>query len=172
MTTPPAGPPERPAFSLVDHHANPVTEADFRGRWMLVFFGFTHCRQVCPRALGRISEALELLGEHAAGIQPLYVTVDPARDSPEVMRAFLEGDHPRFTGLTGSAEQAEAARREFRVFARRRADPDDPDGYAVPHTALTYLLDDTGRYRVHFTDTRTAAQLAEAIRETRAGVPG
>jgi protein SCO1/2 len=141
-----------------------VTEQEFRGRYQLVFFGFTHCRGVCPRALSRITAVLDDIGDLSEQIQPLYVSVDPARDTPEVMRTFLQ-TYPKFLGLTGSAGEAEAARSEFRVFAARREDPDDPDGYAVPHSALTYLIDTDGRYVTHFPDVVEASRVAERLRE-------
>lgn len=155
--------PTTPAFTLVDHHGTEVTEASYHGRWALVFFGFTHCRAVCPRALGRLTEVLAGLGPLADAVQPLYITVDPDRDTPPVMRTFLETSYPRFTGLTGTTEQVEAARRAFRVFARRIDDPDDPDGYAVPHTAMTYLLDPTGSYATHWPDSADTATLTREL---------
>ena len=160
--------PESPVigrFELVDHHAEQVSERDYRGKWVLVFFGFTHCRMVCPRALHKLSDALEQIGDLADRIQPLYITVDPDRDTPAVMRAFLEMDYPRFVGLTGSSEQIEEAKASFRVFARRGADPDDPDGYVVPHSAMTYLLDRQGEYVEHFTDTAEAGEIARHLRQ-------
>ena len=84
------GAPAECSFALTDHHGRDVTDADYRGRFLLVYFGFTHCRVVCPRALARLSEALSLLDELADRIQPLYVTVDPVRDTPAVMKAYLE----------------------------------------------------------------------------------
>jgi protein SCO1 len=158
--------PLTPAFTLIDHHGSPVSAESYRGRWMLVFFGFTHCKAVCPRALRRLSDALDALGplgDGAPQVCPLYITVDPDRDSPEVMREFLAA-YPRFTGLTGSAEAIEEAKRAFRVFARRRDDPADPDGYAVPHTAITYLISPSGEYADHFTDAVTAADVAAGLR--------
>ena len=149
-------------FSLTDHHGRAVSEADFAGKAMLVYFGFTHCRVVCPRALARLSGALEHLDGRAV-IAPLYITVDPARDTPAVMKAYLDAHHPRFTGLTGSAEQIDAAKRAFRVFAERRPDAGDPDGYGVPHTAITYLIGADGLYLGHFLDGGGAAELAERI---------
>jgi len=150
-------------FDLVDHYGAPVTERTYRGRWLLVFFGFTHCRAVCPRALRRLSDVLDALGPGAGEIRPLYITVDPARDTPAVMRTFLERDYPRFTGLTGSEAQVTAAKKAFRVFARRKDDPDDPDGYAVPHTAITYLLSPRGEYADHFTDALSAEEVTARL---------
>ncbi|MEJ2885125.1 SCO family protein [Actinomycetospora aeridis] len=149
-----SAPPIRATFSLVDHHDRPVTEATYRGSWQLVQFGFTHCRVVCPRALAKLGEALDLVGD--APVVPLYVTVDPERDTPAVMRAFLTGAHPRFTGLTGSAAQVEEAAAAFRVFARPRDDGTDQ----IRHTAITYLLDPDGRPAHHWPDTVDAATIA------------
>ena len=157
--------PVRGRFELVDHHGEPVTETSYRGKWALVFFGFTHCRMVCPRALRKLSDALEQIGDLADRIQPLYITVDPDRDTPAVMRAFLETDYPRFVGLTGRTDRIEEAKAAFRVFARRGLDPDDPDGYAVPHSAMTYLLDQEGEYAEHFADVADAAEIAGRLRQ-------
>ncbi|MDL5156199.1 SCO family protein [Actinomycetospora termitidis] len=140
-------------FDLVDHHGTPVDAGTYRGSWLLVQFGFTSCRVVCPRALTKLTAALDGLGDDVDRVRPLYVTVDPDRDTPDVMKAFLTTSYPRFTGLTGTPEQVEAAKETFRVFARRRADPEDPDGYAVPHTAMTYLVDPDGRWVRHWPDT-------------------
>lgn len=154
-------------FSLLNHDGRAVTEQDFRGRWMLVYFGFTHCRVVCPRSLAKLSAVLDTLGANAAHIAPLYITVDPARDTAAVMKAWLAEYHPNFTGLTGTQGQIDEAKAAFRVFAERKADADDPDGYAVPHTAIAYLIDPISRYRAHFVDTidhdTIAARITAAI---------
>jgi protein SCO1/2 len=127
-----------------------------------VFFGFTHCKVVCPRNLAKLSAVLDGLGATARDIVPLYITVDPERDSPERMKHFLEERYPRFTGLTGTREQVEAARRAFRVFARRQ--PADATGdYDVPHTAIAYLLDRSGCFRDHFPEIRSNAEIVERI---------
>jgi protein SCO1 len=112
-----------------------------------------------------LSDTLSLLDDLAERIQPLYVTVDPARDTPAAMQAYLEPRYPRFTGLTGTPEQTDAAKRTFRVFAERAADPDDPSGYAVPHSALTYLVSPNGQYIAHFPDTLDRDELARRLRE-------
>ncbi|MEQ8266565.1 MAG: SCO family protein [Parvibaculum sp.] len=151
-------------FSLVDHNDRPVRLASFSGGLALIFFGFTHCRKVCPETLSKISGALEELGERASEIQPLYITVDPARDTPEVLKAFLSKQYPRFTGLTGTGEKIEEARARFRVFARRVADQEDPDGYAVPHSALIYLLDEEGQFLRHFPDGVSHRDLVDGLR--------
>ncbi|WP_249122835.1 MULTISPECIES: SCO family protein [unclassified Bradyrhizobium] len=146
------------AFSLTDHDGRSVSNETYRGRHVLIFFGFTHCRVVCPRALARLSAALDRLGPLADRIQPLYITVDPERDAPHVMRAFLRS-YPRFTGLTGSRAQIDQAKTAFRVFAERVDDPAG-DGYAVPHTAIAYVLDGGGAFRSHLTDALSAEEIA------------
>lgn len=139
------------SFSLTDHHGRLVEDAAYRGSHVLIFFGFTHCRVVCPNTLARLSGALDRLGAAAARVRALYVTVDPVRDTPEVMRRFLEKEYPRFTGLTGSPAQIDTVKAAFRVFARRR---DEADGnYQMPHTAFTYILDPQGRFIEHWPNT-------------------
>ncbi len=150
-------------FELTNHHGKPVRNCDYRGRFLLVYFGFTHCRVVCPRALAKLSSTLDRLGRPANQIEALYITVDPARDTPEVMKAYLDAQFPRFTGLTGSTEQIEAAKRAFRVFAERKADDEDPDGYSVPHTAIAYLMGPDGSYRDHFLDGLNEEAIASRI---------
>jgi protein SCO1/2 len=150
-------------FDLIDHDGNRVDNDTYRGRYPLVFFGFTNCAVVCPRALSKLSSALDQLGPGSNRLVPLYITVDPDRDSPERMREFLEASYPRFTGLTGSAEALEAARREFRVFAVRKADPGAEGGYQVPHSAITYLLDPRGDYLAHFTDALNSGEIATRL---------
>lgn len=151
------------AFNLTDHFGQSVSERSFPGRYALVFFGFTHCRTVCPAALTRIDQALDLLGQDADRLQPLYITVDPARDTPSVMREFLSAGHPRILGLSGTATEIEKTMHGFHAFAARRDDVADPDDYLMPHSAFTYLMDDEGRYLGHFTDSVDAAELAQGL---------
>ena len=156
--------PGRPRFTLVDHDGNDVTEASYPGCYLLVFFGFTNCAMVCPRALRRLTDVLDQLGADADRIQPLYVTVDPARDTPEALKSFLARTAPAFTGLTGTQEQVDAARSAFHVFTQRRADPSAPGGYAMPHTAITYLVAPDGEFAAHFGDAMPAAEVSTRIR--------
>ena len=157
------GAPLHPSFSLVDHLGVPVNEHSYRGSFQLVYFGFTSCRVVCPRALGKLSTVLERLGDRADAVKALYITVDPARDTPEVMRRYLESHYPRFTGLTGPEEAIEEAKTSFRVFAQRKADALDPDGYQIAHTAIAYLLDPDGEYLDHFSDATSEDKVVDRI---------
>jgi protein SCO1/2 len=158
-------PPVKGAYELVDHFGHPVTERSYAGRFQLIFFGFTHCAVVCPRELAKLTRALELLGEEAAQLQPLYISVDPARDTPERMRTFLATYHPSFVGLTGTPAQVDSVKANFRVFAARKEDADAPDGYVMPHTAISYLLDREGHYLSHFGDTIDAVPMVRRLQQ-------
>jgi protein SCO1/2 len=151
-------------FRLVDHNGTTVSNRTFEGKLLLVLFGFTNCRAVCPRKLAEIDAVLDRLTELADRVQPLYVTVDPERDTPDVMRTFLKV-HPRFIGLTGDRAQIDEVKLRFRVFARRVEDASDPGGYNVPHTAVTYLMNSDGGYMANFLDGTDGEQMANKIRE-------
>lgn len=151
-------------FDLIDHNGQRVSRESFFGKFVVVFFGFTHCRVVCPRALARISSALDQLGELADDVVPLYISVDPERDTPQVLKQFLAASYPRFVGLTGERSKIDAMKSNFRVFAKKADDANAPDGYTVPHTALTYMLNTEGQYVAHFADSVNASALAERMR--------
>ncbi|KAL4810715.1 hypothetical protein BDV18DRAFT_874 [Aspergillus unguis] len=144
--------PVQPKFSLVDHEGRAIQESDLHGTYSLVFFGFTNCAVVCPRALNRLQDVLKGLGSAAGKVRVYYVSVDPQRDTPSVMKSFLDKSYPGFTGLTGSTEQVDSARKEFRVFAKAKQDANALGGYVVPHTAFTYLLNLNGFVVDHFND--------------------
>jgi protein SCO1/2 len=158
----PPRPPIGGPFELVDHHGHAVTERSYRGRTVLMLFGFTHCKVVCPRSLRKLSAVLDALGPAADAMTALYVTVDPERDDPATMCAWLR-DHPRFTGLTGTRAQIDRIKDAFRVHARRG--PDDADGdYAIAHTSLAYVLDPAGAYAAHFPLGLEDAEIAARLR--------
>ena len=162
--SPTVAPPRvRGTFDLIDHNGHEVNRRTYRGKYVVIFFGFTHCKAVCPRALSRLSTVLDRLGSRTELIQPLYVTVDPQRDTPAVMKAFLASAHPRFTGLTGSAQQIEWAKRSFRVFSTEVSDRGETDGYRMPHSAFTYILGPDGTYLAHFTDAVEEEELTAAL---------
>ena len=152
-------------FTLVDGDGRTVTRAEFLGAPMLVTFGYTHCPDVCPTTLHAMSAALDALGPKGEAIRPVFVTVDPERDTPEVMRDYVGHFHERLSGLTGSVEQAAAAARAWRVTARKA--PLEGGGYLMDHTALIYLMDAEGAYVAHFghgsDPAAVAARLAEHL---------
>ena len=155
------------AFSLVNQDGQNVTEADFADKPMLVFFGFTYCPDVCPLSLDLLGAALDKLAEtapeKAARLQPVFISVDPARDTPAQMKDYLSYFHPSLTGLTGSREQIDAVKKAFRVYAARAKDTDANGHYNVDHSSLFYLMDGNNRYMAHFTHNMTAAQLAAEL---------
>lgn len=150
-------------FVLIDQDGASVTEVSYAGKYLLVFFGFTNCRVVCPRALRRLTRVLDRLGADARYVQPLYISVDPVRDTPDRLRQFLRDYHRNIRGCTGTAVQVDAAKHAFHVFAERKEDALDPDGYSVPHTAITYLLGPDGKYITHFLDSVREEELFEQI---------
>jgi protein SCO1/2 len=153
-------------FSLIDHNGKPVTDEDFRGKPLVVYFGFASCPDVCPLALGTLSAALnELSASEQKRLQALFISVDPERDTPEALKSYLAFDE-RITGLTGSPAQAEAARRSFKVFARKEAITGSALGYTMNHSDLFYLVDGEGRPQLALHTTLTAQQLAEMLRRT------
>lgn len=162
--TKPSGAPNDLRFNLIDDMGNPRTLDDFKGFYPLIFFGFTHCKVVCPRALARLSSVLAQLGPQSAWLAPLYISIDPERDTPQVMRAFLQASYPRFTGLTGDKDSIEKVRANYRVFAQRRPDPDDPAGYEMPHSALTYVIGPDGALLAHFADSVEEGKVVQRLR--------
>ncbi len=131
-------------FSLIDHRGQRVTEKDFTGRPMLVFFGFTHCPDVCPTALFEMTTRLAALGEEGRKLQALFVTVDPERDTAEQMALYLGSFDPRIVGLTGSRAEVEAISAAYRVIAR--CVPLEDGGYTMDHTASVFMMDSAGRF--------------------------
>jgi cytochrome oxidase Cu insertion factor (SCO1/SenC/PrrC family) len=152
-------------FSLVDDTGKAVTEKDFAGKWQLVFFGFTYCPDVCPTTLTTVSTVMEELGDDADQVVPLFVTVDPERDTPAVLADYLANFDERIVGLTGSPEQIKAAAKAFRVYYAKVEQDDLPGGYTMDHSAFLYLMDPEGAYATHFSHQADVTEMAGAIRE-------
>jgi cytochrome oxidase Cu insertion factor (SCO1/SenC/PrrC family) len=152
-------------FELIDHTGKPRTSSDFRGRLMLVYFGFSYCPDVCPTDLQAIGLALDKLGADADRVQPLFITVDPERDTVQHLAEYVPMFHPRLIGLTGSAEAIRKAADAYKVYFAR-VDPDKAtDGtYTVDHTAFIYLMDRDGSYLGFFPPGTTADRMEEIIR--------
>lgn len=156
-------------FSLIDHNGNAVTDGSYRGSWPLIFFGYTHCPDVCPTTLGAVALVMDALGEDAAKVQPLFITVDPERDTPEIMAAYVDAFHPRIVGLSGSLEQVAAAARSHRAYYARAPVEEGAEigetEYAMDHSAYLYLMDPQGVYADVFSPIDTADEIAAKIRE-------
>jgi cytochrome oxidase Cu insertion factor (SCO1/SenC/PrrC family) len=150
-------------FSLTDQTGRRVTEKDFMGKYTLIFFGYTFCPDVCPTELQVMSAALESMGSKADRILPVFITVDPARDTPEVVRQYVSNFHPRLMGLTGTQEQIAAAAKAYRVFYARAENKADPANYLMDHSSILYLMAPDGSFLKHFSYTTDSAELAQAL---------
>jgi len=150
-------------FHLVDENGKPVSDADMKGRPFLVFFGFTHCPDICPTTLFEMSQVMQALGPDADRIGALFITVDPARDTPAIMKDYLSNFDPHLRGLTGDQAAIDAAIRAYRVYAKKI--PLDNGDYTMDHTAVVYLMDKEGRFVAPFNTKRTPeAEAAELKR--------
>jgi len=139
-----AGAPIGGAFNLVDYQGRAVTDADFRGKPMLVFFGFTHCPEVCPTTLFETSNRLAKLGTDADKLQVLFISVDPERDTPQQLALYLQSFDKRIVGLTGSSEQVDVAVKAYKAYAKKI--PTD-SGYMMDHSSSVYVMKANGAFR-------------------------
>lgn len=152
-------------FTLTDHTGAQVTAANFRGRYMLVYFGYSYCPDVCPTELQAMGRALDRLDPSLAErVVPVFVTVDPARDTPEVMARYVKAFHPRMVGLTGTEAQVAAAAKAYKVYSRL-GEPSAPgaDDYLVDHTSFVYLMGPDGGLAALFRSGSGPAALADGI---------
>jgi protein SCO1/2 len=150
-------------FSLIDQTGKRVTDQDFRGKVMLVFFGFTNCPDICPAGLQVMTAALEKLGTRADDIVPIFITLDPERDTPEKMSEYVKNFSPRLIGLTGSPTDIATVAKAYRVFYQKVPDEKDPSNYSVDHSAFFYLMNKDGSFLAPITITNDPAQLASSI---------
>jgi protein SCO1/2 len=140
-------------FALTAADGAAVTDRSFPGKWLLVYFGYISCPDTCPTTLVEIGKALAALAAEAVKLQPLFITVDPLRDTPEAMKKFMDSFDPRIVGLTGSPQRIAAVLREYGAYAARRIGS-RPDDYAVDHSSYLYVIDPEGRF-VHGFDAAT-----------------
>src|SRR5574343_217848 len=148
--------------SLDDPAGRRRTLADFRGKVVILFFGYASCPDVCPTTLAKLAEAMKLLGPQAGQVQVLFVTVDPERDSAERLREFVPWFYPGFVGLRGTPEETQALLAEFRATAIRRTVAGSM-GYVIDHSAGCYVFDPAGRLRLYVKDEQTAADIASDL---------
>ena len=148
-------------LELTDHSGRPRTLEEFRGKAVVLFFGFTHCPDVCPTTLAEASQALKALGRDAERVQVLFVTVDPERDTKEVLGKYVTAFDPTFLGLHGDAAATQRAAKEFKVYFEKRK---TPDGYSIDHSAQTYVIDPQGRLRLFVRHDRIRTDLADDLR--------
>jgi protein SCO1/2 len=150
-------------FNLVDQNGKPVTDQDLKGRPALVFFGYTHCPDVCPTTLFDVSELLRVLGPDADRASALFITVDPERDTAPVIKDYLSSFDPHLRGATGEAKAVDAAERAYRVYAKKV--PGENGDYSMDHTALVYLMDKQGRFVAPFSLKRRPEDAAAELRK-------
>lgn len=155
-------------FSLVDPTGKIVTDADFRGRWMLVYFGYTFCPDVCPTELQAVAAGMDLLGKQAEQVVPIFITVDPERDTPAAMGEYVKLFDDRLIGLTGSSDQVKVATRAYRVYAAK-SDSKTTNAYLMDHSSFVYLMGPDGTLRSLFKAGTGADELAQSIRAKMSG---
>lgn len=152
-------------FELVDGKNQTVHAHDFRGRYMLVYFGFTHCPDICPTTLLVIKNALDMLGPKKRLITPIFITVDPERDTPKVMQQYVSNFSANLVGLTGSLEQVKKAADSYRVYFSKVSQSDSASDYLVDHSGFIYLMDKKGRYIAHFSHGISESELTQKLRQ-------
>ena len=150
-------------FALRDAHGRLRRLEDFRGKVVVLYFGFTFCPDVCPTDLAQISKALRSLGPRAKQVQPLFVTLDPRRDTPRLLRRYVRSFHPSIMALTGSEAQVRAVARSYKVYFERV--PDTRGGYTIAHAAFTFVIGRDSRYREYVPPGTPAGRIAAVIEE-------
>lgn len=153
-------------FELVDHTGAVVTNADYAGKFTLIYFGYTYCPDVCPTSLTTMTDALKSLGSKAKDIVPLFITVDPKRDTVEQLRMYISHFHPRLVGLTGTEEQVAKAAKAFRVyFAKQKESAPGANDYLVDHSSIVLFMGQKGQYLTHFGHAVSAEAMAERLQK-------
>src|ERR1700680_1624720 len=150
-------------FQLVDQNGKAVSDADLKGKWQFLFFGYTHCPDTCPTALNEISLALDRLGKKRDEVEIVFITVDPERDTPEVLKSYVQSFDAPIIALTGAAEQVAQAAKAYRVYYAKHPRPDG--GYDMDHSAVIYVMDPQGRFTATFTPDATAEAIADRLQK-------
>lgn len=156
-------------FVLTDQDGKRVTDQDFRGKFMLLYFGFTFCPDVCPTALQVMAAALDKLGPKGERITPVLISVDPERDTPAQLSLYVKSFHPRLVGLTGSSQEVEAVAKAYRVYVKKAPDPKSTAGYTMDHSSIVYIMGPDGQYLAHFTHATSPDVMAERLARLVAG---
>jgi len=151
-------------FALTDHRGKPVTLASYRGKIVVLFFGYMQCPDVCPTTLATLAETMKMLGQDAASVQVLFVTVDPDRDSGELLAQYVPAFNPTFVGLRGDADATARTAKEFKILYQKQPGR-TPDTYTVDHSAGTFIFDPQGKLRLYVSYGQGADVFAHDIRE-------
>jgi protein SCO1/2 len=150
-------------FHLIDQNGKPVNDGDLKGKWQLVFFGYTHCPDACPTALNEIALALDRLGAKRDAVEVVFITVDPERDTPEVLKSYVASFDAPIIALTGAPDAVAQAARAYRVFYAKHPLPDG--GYDMDHSAVIYVMSPEGRFTATFTPDSTAEAIADRLQK-------
>lgn len=151
-------------FSLVDHDDNPKTDESYLGKWILIYFGFTFCPDICPEELEKIGNVIDKLDQNELipQLNPLLISVDPVRDTPKKIKEYLKDFHPKIVGLTGTSEQIDQVAKNYRVYYSQ-SKPDSDNDYLVDHTIITYLVNPKGEFVDYYGKNKTEAQMTAGI---------
>lgn len=154
-------------FQLVDHNGKPKSDKDFRGKFMLIYFGYTYCPDICPLNLQEMAFALEALGADAKKVQPIFISIDPGRDTPADLKEYVANFDGDFIALTGSEAQIQAVARSYRVHRRKVILPDQEteNDYLVDHSSITHLVGPDGKFRTLFPHNTKGVVMAERMRK-------
>lgn len=157
-------------FQLVDHTGRTVTDTDFAGKFMLVFFGFTHCPDVCPTELQTMGNVIDALGADGARVVPIFISVDPERDTPDQLKSYVTAFHPRLVGLTGSPDQIASVAKAYKVYYSKSQNNAAGADYQVDHTSFVYLMGPDGAVRSLFrggvSDQAMTAEIRNQLRQS------
>ncbi|MBV8133175.1 MAG: SCO family protein [Alphaproteobacteria bacterium] len=150
-------------FRLVDQDGKTVTDADLKGKWSLVYFGYTHCPDACPTALNDISIALDELGPKRGEVRPVFITVDPERDTPDVLKSYVTSFDAPILALTGTPEEIAQAAKGYRVYYAKHPEPGGD--YSMDHSSVIYVMDPEGRFTASFTHESSPEEIAERLKK-------
>lgn len=149
-------------FDLVDHNGQPRQLSDFNGKVVAIFFGFTHCPDICPTTMADLASAMKLMGPNSDEVQVLFITVDPERDTPDVLKDYVPHFDPRFIGLTGTAEQIATTAENFKIFYSKQ-EVEGSNDYSMDHSAGTYVFDKQGKVRLYLRYGQAPAEIAHDL---------
>ena len=150
-------------FRLVDQNGKTVTDADLKGKWSLVYFGYTHCPDACPTALNDIAIALDELGPQRSAVRPVFVTVDPERDTPAVLKSYVTSFDAPILALTGTPEEIAQAAKGYRVYYAKH--PEAGGDYSMDHSSVIYVMDPQGRFTASFTQENSPEEIAARLKK-------
>lgn len=149
-------------FSLIDGDGRRVTEADFKGKWLMIFFGYTFCPDACPTALGAMAEAMDRMGPEAEQIQPIFITIDPERDTPQVMKTYVGNFGPKIVGLTGTSEDIAQVAQAFRVYYKKAGEGAD---YLMDHSTAILVMNPAFQFAGIIAGDAKPAQMIERLNQ-------